>query len=368
MKNDIATIARRFRLPGGELSFEPFGSGYINSTYRVTVQTKRGRERFILQRVNRNVFTRPQEVIANIERVTEHLRAVIAKEGGDARRGTLTLVPAKDGKSYTLDEGGELWRMYVFIEGTVAYDAADTPVLFSLSGAAFGRFARQMDGFPADSLFETIPGFHDTPARCAQLKEAVRRDVASRRAGVQEEIDFFLSREGELGAYRDAHVRGEISLRVTHNDTKLNNVLLDEKTGQGVCVIDLDTVMPGFAGYDFGDAIRYGACTASEDERDLSKVDLSLEMFEAFARGYLGEAGSVLTRREIELLPLGAKLITLEQGMRFLADHLNGDAYYGARYPGHNLDRARTQLRLAQRMEEKWDDMTRIVSDLLGET
>ena len=354
-------IARRFDVPEGEISAEPYGNGHINDTLCVTVSAAQGQRRFIMQRVNRYVFQKPEEVIRNIEQVTEYLRGVIASEGGDPQRETLTLVRTKDGKTFTYDEDGELWRMYLFIEDTISRDLPDTTELFALSGEAFGRFQRQMGGFPAASLVESIPDFHNTPARYAQLMDAVARNAAGRLGEVEEELAFCRAREKDTHALLDALAAGEIPLRVTHNDTKFNNVLLDAKTGRGVCVIDLDTVMPGLAAYDFGDSIRFGANTAEEDERDLSKVQFSLPMYEAFTRGFLSEAGRVMSRREIELLPMGARLMTLECGMRFLADHLNGDKYFRIHRPGHNLDRARTQFALVRHMEENWDAMLDVV-------
>ncbi len=361
MESKTIRMARRFALPQGDITAGPYGNGHINDTLCVCVRTQEGTRRYIMQRVNRYVFKKPEDVIANIARVTEYLRGVIAAEGGDPERETLTLVPTVDEDLFAYDEEGELWRMYLFIEGTISRDLPDTPELFALSGAAFGRFQRQMGGFPAASLVESIPDFHNTPARYAQLMDAVARNEAGRLGEVGEELAFCRRHEREVHTLLDALAAGEVPLRVTHNDTKLNNVLLDAQTGRGVCVIDLDTVMPGLAAYDFGDSIRFGANTAEEDERDLSKVSLSLPMFEAFARGFLSEAGKVMGRREIELLPMGAKLMTLECGMRFLADHLNGDKYFRIHRPGHNLDRARTQLALVRSMEENWDAMQEIV-------
>ena len=361
MESKTINMARRFALPQGEITAAPYGNGHINDTLCVCVKTPEGMRRYIMQRVNRYVFKQPEDVIANIARVTEYLRGIIAAEGGDPERETLTLVPTVDGKPFAYDEDGELWRMYLFIEGTISRDLPDTPELFALSGAAFGRFQRQMGGFPAASLVESIPDFHNTPARYAQLMDAVARNEAGRLDEVGEELAFCRTYEREVHTLLDALAAGEIPLRVTHNDTKLNNVLLDAQTGRGVCVIDLDTVMPGLAAYDFGDSIRFGANTAEEDEQDLSKVSLSLPMFEAFARGFLSEAGQVMGRREIELLPMGAKLMTLECGMRFLADYLNGDKYFRIHRPGHNLDRAHTQFALVRSMEENWDAMQEIV-------
>lgn len=359
MDKNIEFVVPQFDIPDGAWTAEPYGNGHINDTYLVT--TDEGR--FILQRVNSYVFPKPEEVISNILRVTDYLRGVIREEGGDPYRETLTLVQTQKGGHFTYDPEGGLWRMYLFVEDTISRDLPDTPELFELSGEAFGRFQRQIGSFPANTLFETIRDFHNTPARYQQLQDAITRNEAGRLGEVAAEIEFCRERERDVHVLMDALAAGEIPLRVTHNDTKLNNVLLDAKTGRGVCVIDLDTVMPGLAAYDFGDSIRFGANTAEEDERDLSRVQLSLTMFEAFTRGYLSEAGKVLTQREIELLPMGAKLMTLECGMRFLADHLNGDKYFKVHRPGHNLDRARTQFELVRHMEEKWAQMQDIVAE-----
>ncbi|MBQ7886137.1 MAG: aminoglycoside phosphotransferase family protein [Clostridia bacterium] len=362
MNEKIAKIIERFMLPEGSVEAAPYGNGHINDTLRVTVRTGGGDKRYILQRVNSYVFPRPVDVIENIEKVTAYLGDIISAEGGDPIRETLTLVKTKDEKHYVIADDGELWRMYLYIEGTKSVDLPDTPELFALSGRAFGKFQQQLGGFDASVLHETIVDFHNTPARYAQLEDAIARDDAGRLDQVGEEIAFCKKYEREVHVLLDAMKAGEIPLRVTHNDTKLNNVLLDAKSGEGVCVIDLDTVMPGLAAYDFGDSIRSGASTAAEDEQDLSKVDISLEMFKAFAEGFLAEAGAALSAREKELLPMGAKLMTLECGMRFLADHLNGDKYFKIHRPNHNLDRARTQFTLVRRMEEKWDEMMEIIA------
>ncbi len=357
-------VIAQFTLPEGEYTVAPYGNGHINVTYCVVKNPGENQQRFILQRVNRYVFKEPVKLIENVEQVTEFLRGVIAAEGGDPYRETLTLVPAKDGKNYVIDEEGELWRVYLFVEKTISRDLPDTTELFELSGAAFGKFQRQLSAFPAEKLVETIVDFHNTPARFEQLMDAIRRNDAGRLGDVQEEIAFCMKYEQEVHTLLNALKAGEIPLRVTHNDTKLNNVLLDEATGKGVCVIDLDTVMPGLAAYDFGDSIRFGANTAAEDETDLDKVQLSLPMFEAFARGFVGECGSAMGQREKELLPMGAKLMTLECGMRFLADHLNGDKYFRIHRENHNLDRARNQFQLVRRMEEKWDEMMAIIRSI----
>ena len=319
-----------------------------------------------MQRVNEYVFHDPVGVICNIDRVTNHLRQVIAAEGGDVQRGTLQLLSTRNGQPWAKDNEGGFWRVYTYVDGTILLDLPDTPELFSLSGEAFGRFQRQLSSFPAAALTESIPHFHDTPARFQQLLDALQLNASGRLAEVQPEVDFCLAREKDTHVLMDALAEGKLPLRVTHNDTKLNNVLLDAVTREAVCVVDLDTVMPGLVAYDFGDSIRFGASTAAEDEQDLSKVSLSLPMYEAFTKGFLKEAGKTLTAEEIRLLPWGAKLMTLECGMRFLADHLNGDKYFRIHRPGQNLDRARTQFALVQDMEAHWEEMAHIVQQVSG--
>ena len=362
MEKRTYEVAAKFQLAQGPMTIAPYGNGHLNHTFCICVDV--GAEapvRYILQRVNRYVFPQPENVIENIARVTEYLRGVIEKAGGNPDRETLTLVKTNEGENFFIDEDGELWRVYLFVEETISRDLPDTPELFALSGAAFGRFMCQLEGYDASTLHEAIKDFHNTPARYGQLMDAVRRNDAGRLGEVGPELAFCMGYGEQVHTLLRALAAGEIPLRVTHNDTKLNNVLLDAKTGEGVCVIDLDTVMPGLAAYDFGDSIRFGANTAAEDERDLDKVQFSLEMYEAFVRGYLSEAGSVMGQRERELLPMGAKLMTLECGMRFLADHLNGDKYFRIHREGHNLDRARTQFKLVRCMEENWDAMMDIV-------
>jgi len=362
MEKRTYEAASHFQLVQGAQQIAPYGNGHINDTFCICVDAGEARPvRYILQRVNRYVFPQPENVIENIAKVTAYLRGVISAEGGDPDRETLTLVKTTDGKDCYIDGEGDLWRVYLFIEDTISRDLPDTPELFALSGAAFGRFQQQLEGFDASQLYESIKDFHNTPARYAQLQEAVKNNAAGRLGEVGPELAFCMGYGEEVHTLLRAMEAGEIPLRVTHNDTKLNNVLLDAQTGAGVCVIDLDTVMPGLAAYDFGDSIRFGANTAAEDERDLTKVTLSLPMFEAFVKGYLSEAK--LGQRERELLPMGAKLMTLECGMRFLADYLNGDKYFKVHREGHNLDRARTQFKLVRSMEENWDAMMEIVKN-----
>ena len=357
-------IAHLFDVPRGEMACEPYGTGNINDTFCLTVRPWTGAaRRYILQRVNRYVFPDPEPMMGNIQRVTHYLRGVIARGGGDPARETLTLVRAMDGRPWITDVSGDLWRVYLFIEGTVSTDMPDSPEMFAAGGEAFGRFQRQLGGFDAATLHPTLPDFHNTPARLQQLTNAIGADVAGRRAQAGEEIAFCMARAAQTDALLRELEAGNVPLRVTHNDTKMDNVLLDEKTGRGVCIIDLDTVMPGLSAWDFGDAVRTGANTAGEDERDLSRVAFSLPMFKAYVSGYLRGLGGELTRRELDLLPLGAKLMTLECGMRFLTDHLNGDRYFHIHREGHNLDRARTQFRLVECMEKNWDAMVEIVKN-----
>jgi len=364
MDKQIQAILDRFLLPKGETEAEPFGNGHINDTLRVTVQAAFGKRQFVLQHVNQYVFKKPVEVVENIAKVTAYLASVIRAEGGNPERGTLTLVSARDGRPYVIDDKGELWRMYLMVEDTKSVDLPDTTELFRLCGSAFGRFQQQLGSFDASMLYETIVDFHNTPARYQQLEDAIARNDAGRLDSVANEVAFCRQYAKEVHTLTDALKNGEIPLRVTHNDTKINNVLLDNQTGEGVCVVDLDTVMPGLAAYDFGDSIRAGAGTAAEDDPDASKMTLNIEMFRAFAEGFLSECGAALNAREKELLPMGAKLMTLECGMRFLADHLNGDKYFKVHRENHNLDRARTQFALVRSMEAQWEAMQKVIAKI----
>ena len=342
-------ICGQFRLDGLPVSCSRFGNGHINETYLLV--TNRA-HLYILQKLNGSVFPDLQGVMRNIIAVTAHLR----KKEPDPNR-VLRLVPTAAGEPYLVTESGEYWRVYEFITGGVCLEQALSPEDFRQSAIAFGRFQNQLADFPADTLVETIPRFHDTPNRYRQLREAVERDPLGRAQSAAREIRGYLSREREASALMEMLNRGELPLRVTQNDTKLNNVMLRDTDHTPLCVMDLDTVMPGLAAMDFGDAIRFGASTAEEDEQDLGKVSLSLELYRAFADGFLAACGERLTPREIETLPLGAKTLTLECGSRFLTDYLNGDVYFHTDYPEHNLIRCRTQLKLAEDMEKKWNEM-----------
>ncbi len=341
----------------------PYGEGHINDTIAVRTKDDEGVvRRYIIQHVNKNVFPRPDQVMENIAGVTSHLRKKIIANGGDPKRETLNVIPTKDGKHFYLDDEGKHWRAYDFIEDTVTLQQARNADDFYNAARAFGRFQLLLSDYPAETLFETIANFHHTPTRYQTFLKAVERDDVGRVASAQTEIDFLIKREGDMSILVDLLDGGKLPLRVTHNDTKLNNILMDKDSGEGICVVDLDTVMPGLAAYDFGDAIRFGASTALEDEQDLSKVEMSLELFEAYTKGYLEVAGESLTEKEKETLTWGSKIITMEIGMRFLTDYLEGDTYFKIQRPEHNLDRARTQFKLVAQMEEKWEQMEEIVN------
>lgn len=336
-----------------------YGEGHINQTY--CLQRDDGR-RFILQRINTAVFTDPDGVMENICGVTDFLREKIAQAGGEPERETMRVLPTKEGRRYYRTKAGECWRAYDFVEGTICLQSVRSIDDFCESAAAFGRFQKLLAAYPASTLHETIPQFHDTPNRLAQFKKAVEADAMGRVAEVQDAIDFVLSREADCHYMTDLLAAGKLPLRVTHNDTKLNNVLFDAKTGKGLCVIDLDTVMPGLVANDFGDAIRFGANDCDEDEDDMSKVHFSLPLYNAYTESFLNVVGDALTPLEIETLPWGARLMTLECGMRFLMDYIEGDHYFHISRPTQNLDRARTQFKLVKDMEDNWDAMLKTVS------
>lgn len=361
-EDQLLEVIAHFDYQGVLTDKRPFGSGHINDTYLLTFQiSQMGSLKVILQRMNREVFTAPVELMENITRITSYLRQKIIQNGGDPDRETLNLIPTLDKKPYFLDKEGDYWRSYLFITDATCYDRIEKPDDFYQSGIAFGRFQSLLADFPAQQLYETIPGFHDTKKRFRAFLDAVEKDVCNRAKGVSEEIRFILAQEQTANVFGDLLEKGQLPLRVTHNDTKLNNIMIDNKTGKGLCVIDLDTVMPGLAMNDFGDSIRFGANTAAEDEQDLSKVSCDLGLFEVYVKGFLEGCGGKLTKKEIELLPMGAKVMTFECGIRFLTDYLEGDHYFKIQKKEHNLHRCRTQLKLIEDMEQKWDAMERIV-------
>ena len=338
-------VISMFAVEGQPIRCVPYGSGHINQTWLVETDKP---HRSILQKVNTGVFPNGAGLMNNIILVTEHLR----KKDPDPRH-VLTLVPTKEGTKYISKGENELWRIYEYVDGGICLDLAETPDDFKLSGKAFGTFQMQMADFPAEKLVEVIPGFHDTPGRFRTLNRAIREDRMNRAASARREIDLYLEREESAGLLMKLLKDGELPLRVTHNDTKLNNVMLDKETRQPLCILDLDTVMPGIAASDFGDSIRFGASTALEDETDLEKVHLDLTLYEAYTRGFLEACGKAMTQTELDTLADGARLITLEIGARFLTDYLEGDTYFHTSRPTHNLDRARTQIALVIENEQK---------------
>lgn len=350
-----------YQFVGELVDVRPYGSGHINDTYLVTLKENDEEKKVILQRMNKSIFTKPVELMENVLGVTSYLRERIIENGGDPERETLNVIPTAEGKPYFVDSEGEYWRAYKFITGATSYDAVETPEDFYQSAVSFGNFQRLLAEYPAETLHETIEGFHDTKARFAVFKKAVEEDVCGRAASVQKEIDFVFAHEDVANVFGDMLAKGELPLRVTHNDTKLNNIMIDDATRKGICVIDLDTVMPGLAMNDFGDSIRFGASTAAEDEQDLSKVSCDMGLFEIYTKGYIEGCGGRLTQKEIEMLPMGAKVMTFECGMRFLTDYLEGDHYFKIHREGHNLDRCRTQFKLVEDMEAKWNTMQEIV-------
>ncbi len=353
----IERTAYSFRTVGKPVSCIPFGHGHINHTFLITTDT--GNE-YVLQKINKYVFKDPVKVMANASAVTNYINDRI-----DDPQGVLHFIPSLRGKYYVRDDQGEFWRMYDYAQG-FSLDAPETPEDFYESAVAFGTFQHQLSDFPADTLYETIPEFHNTVDRYRQLKDAIRADNVGRAAGVRKEIEYALSLEETCSTLQRMKEAGELPLRVTHNDTKLNNVLLNKTTRKSLCVLDLDTVMPGLSVHDFGDAIRFGAATAAEDEPDTSKMKLDLVLFEAFTRGFL-ESAPELTDREVSMLPMGALTMTVEVGIRFLKDYLDGDLYFRTAYPEHNLIRARTQLALASDMLKQWPQMEAIVQHLAKE-
>ena len=354
MTPELMPVLAAFRLDSKVVSCERYGCGHINVTYLVVTESGR---RYILQKVNNHIFKDVDGLMENIIAVTAHLRQQIS----DPRR-VLTLVPTVDDKLYLHHEDGSYWRVYDFVEGSICLQAPESSDDFYQSAVAFGDFQQQLKEFPAHTLHEVIPKFHNTADRYRIFREVLAKDPMGRAESVREEIEFALAREAEAATLVNLLAEGKLPLRVTHNDTKLNNVMLDDATRKPLCVIDLDTVMPGLAAYDFGDSIRFGAATAAEDEKDLSKMEMSLELFRTYTEGFLSACPG-LTELERETLPMGAKLMTLECGVRFLTDYLDGDHYFAVHREGQNLDRCRTQFKLVADMETKWAQMAEIVKN-----
>lgn len=355
---EFKEIVEKFQVPETFISCEPYGEGHINDTYQVKCEGKR----YILQRMNDHVFHHPEQLMSNIVKVTEHLKKKIEENGGDPLRETLTVIPTKEQESFFVTPDGNYFRMYDFIENAQTYQVVEQPVHFYNAAKAFGRFQKLLNDFPADELYETIPNFHHTLKRFEALKKAVAENKAGRKEEVAAEIAFAMEREKDVSILVELIAEKKIPLRVTHNDTKFNNIMIDDASGEGICVIDLDTVMPGSLLYDYGDSLRFGTNPASEDEKDLTKVYMDIELFEQFSKGFIEEMGSTLTKTEREFMPFSAKLMTFECGIRFLTDYLEGDHYFKIHYPEQNLDRTRTQFKLVADMEKKMEQMKAIVA------
>ena len=352
--NILEKAVYHFPLDGAPEKCETIKSGHINNTYLITTDTG---AKYILQRINQYVFPKVDAIMRNMSSISEHLR----RQGGEMAM--ISYINTVDGKSYYSDDKGGVWRIYRFVENSICLQKADTPEDFYESARAFGKFQYALNSFPAGELEETIDNFHNTPDRYRLLEEAIAEDSVGRAAGVKAEIEFALARRERSCRLHKMREDGSLPVRVTHNDTKINNVLFDADTRKAICVIDLDTVMPGLSAYDFGDAIRFGASTAAEDEKELSRVSVDMELYRTFAKGFMDACPS-LTDAEIDALPLGAYTMTIECGIRFLTDYIKGDKYFGIDYPEQNLDRCHTQFRLIEDMENKWDEMERIVAEL----
>lgn len=352
----VLNALKNFNLQGEIRGCIPYGNGHINNTFKVLCELPDHSEKYyILQTINRNVFKKPEDVMSNIEKVTDYLLGVVENP-----REVLSLVKTYNGNTFYLDNIGNYWRVYDFVTDSICLDQPNLDEFYQCA-VAFGKFQKYLSNFPADTLFETIPDFHNTPKRYENFLKALNEDIIDRARTACKEIEFVKERADFYGVLIESNKNGELPLRVSHNDTKSNNVMLDAKTHSALCVIDLDTIMPGFSVTDFGDSIRFGASTAAEDEKDINKVNLDLDKFEIYTKGFLDGCGGELPDSEIMLLPEGAKMMTMEVGMRFLTDYLEGDSYFKTKYDDHNLVRCRTQFKLVAEMEKNWDEMKRIV-------
>lgn len=362
--NDLQNVVERFCVHGSVISIEPINKGYINCTYKVETLSEHNHiHQYILQRINTNVFLDVEALMHNFQLTTEHLANNLQMPGQHGRGTVQMLRTTKDGKLYFEDASG-FWRLMTYFDNVYSLDIPDCPEVFYYAGVSFGRFIKAMSTVNAEKIKEVIPNFHNTMRRYMDLEDAILRDPQKRVAGVAKEIAFIRSRTELFGKITEALESGKIPTRICHNDSNLNNILFDEKTHLPVAIIDMDTVMPSSPLYDFGDSMRIGANTAKDDEKDLSKVSCDLELFEMYARGYLEACGDILTKEELELLPYASLVITAEDGIRFLMDHINGDTYYRIDYSGQNLDRARTQLKLLDDMEKKLPMIKRILQKI----
>ncbi|MBQ8108988.1 MAG: aminoglycoside phosphotransferase family protein [Clostridia bacterium] len=364
-EGDLKAIIDRFEFEGSFSACEEIKVGHVNRTYRLrfVLEDKSSRS-YVLQRINTFAFKKPEQVMENVRLITEHLSRAMLARGRDPENHVLHLVPTRDGRAMILD-GTECWRAYDYVSHAKTVNRVDTPGQFYEIGRAFGEFQNMLSDFPIERLYDTIPDFHDTVKRLEAFERSVSADVMRRADSVADEIAFVRARKGRMGRIVEMIADGSLPLRVTHNDTKINNVMLDINTGEALCVVDLDTVMAGSSLYDYGDAIRFGASTAQEDERDLDKVQLDIGLFRGFSDGFIGQTARDLTPLELESLPLGALVMTFEVGLRFLTDYLDGDRYFRIEYPDHNLVRARCQFKLLTDMEAHEEDMKCIVGEMI---
>ena len=364
--NDIKQPIRQFCFEGKYVCAEELRSGNINSTYNLTFIMPDGESKnYILQRINTVVFENPYHVMENITNIISHIDSKLKAKGEDTSRRLLHFVSTKSGSYLYHDGADSFWRAYVFVDGVTAYNSIEDPNLFYEAGRGFGEFQKNLFDFPAEVLHETIANFHNTKRRFYTFVAAIAEDKVGRVSEIESEIDFLFDRRKMMSEIVDKIDAGILPVRVTHNDTKLNNVLIDNESGKAVCVIDLDTVMPGSSLYDYGDAIRFGASTAAEDEKDLSKITVNMELFKLFTKGFVEEIASALTKEEIHYRPLGAKVMTCELALRFLTDYINGDEYFKVNSPDHNLIRARAQMKLLTEIEAKYDEMVEYVDSLI---
>lgn len=349
-------LISQFNIKDEYISSKPYGSGHINDTFLVTCKNNK----YLLQRINHDIFKNPYEVMENIHSICKHIKNKVIEENGDVEKEVMNFIKTKNG-TYVCEADGNYYRMYIYVDDVACFQTVENPKLFYYAGKSFGKFQQRLSDFPAYTLHETIKNFHNTKDRFEIFEKAIENDFSKRASSVMEEINFVKERKNDTEIIVNLLEKNEIPLRVTHNDTKLNNILMDKDTLEGVCVIDLDTVMPSTLLYDFGDAIRFGATTAEEDEKDLSKVNFDINLFEEFAKGFIETMKNDITEKEVELLAFSAKLLTLECGMRFLTDHIDGDKYFKIHRENHNLDRARNQFKLVSDMEQQMDKMNEIV-------
>ena len=367
MEYDVGSVAANFNLAGRLIRSESFGSGHINDTYDLTCEQDGRQIHYILQRINHQVFKNPPAMMENIRRVTNHIRRKLQERQSKLVSRQLVVIDTKDGADFFQDDRGNYWRLYNEIENAVTYDTIESPELAYEAARMFGRFAAMLTDLPGPPLHETIPDFHATPKRLTTFREVLRQDPCNRAKDAGAEIDFVLENAGVCDVLLNHAGKGEIPIRITHNDTKINNVLLDEKTHKGVCVIDLDTVMPGLSLYDFGDMVRTATNPAEEDERDLSKVTMRMPIFEMLLKGFAEETHTFLTPTEKKHMVFAGKLITFEQMIRFGADHLAGDIYYKIHREGHNLDRCRTQMKIVQSIIAQEEAMNALAESVFKE-